>query len=1323
MSGGSLHDGLEYQILITVLAAIDLAAVNGEVDALVIEPPSEEDLEGDVSRALADDEPAPMEGEADHRDAEGGYRLVIQSKRRDNGTWSAAAVSGLLGHGKRRLPAADRLNANGRTRYLLVTSGHLVGPGAAGLHVEAFGEWAPAAPDGSPFAAFNAASLCRVAVMDGLTEPLLHARIAERLRDALSMPFDRVEACVSELAAAVRRRSRSQSTGVWTRAEIEEVLAAHDALLPGRLEIDLFVEPLNYEAIRETLASTRAILITGPSGTGKTRVAHRLVEETRLALNGSRSLRLSRSDDAQRFAEEVRDGPVVLYLDDPWGPVTLGGGAPAWTKALGDEIANRHPDAWLIITSRSDVLQEARTNGVFTPWTVVLDADQYGSAEKTRLLGAGLKALPFQLQGRFEPYEWQAVNQLETPLEIRVLVTGLATPPRDGQSDADWAHAALAAARMRRYQDVVALQVAARGDDSAAVVLYLLLLTRDALTREDLVRVRRAMNGHGGAPRFEALADFLRAGQSLDHVDGRFSYAHPQVGAGLLTAARRDPATFETIGLRLLEALTAETTPAGPLWAARILAALQSEDPALAEEWRTLLSAPARAALDSCLVQALATLEGRPFSEAFSLAAALGSTGVFAFDFARWALARPPMPPEPDFDDMMPSWSAPPVDPAWPTVVAADPSAVALVERFVEDAMPYRNHFYPSDFPAHLAALGLDLTQAFGRTVLDHVGYGYFDAMDMMVEGALPNLRALDPAVQAAQRFYGADEVIARDGWRLQLANGVFDDDYSQHLAEPDDEHYSAGVLTRAFVKALRLREGWGALAAYPDVGVLAWDWIQAIDDDGEADIAEFEALLDLTRGDGRRAGVWNLIAGREAQDLAALTRDRALKESTPKAQAAACRALAVHDPDHLAAEQDRLKTLGLEPVLRLHRDLRWTVYDARPSRLDDAQKALTDRLAPPEAELVRVAIADLEALPVVTGPAVALARTILTQDAELAARLLSVTGAETPHVDVLYACAMDGWTPEQTEVPLAALSTVIATGRQDLVKQALLHPLGAVAGLAIAAADPVLTPSELAAVPGTEGYQVRRAILTALAGIPGDDAALALLDYCDPTYRSLHENARHAPLARFAAALLAKRAALSETVRQTMSTRILTLREPQVRRDLFRRLGAEGALERTWLRKLALTSKVERRRALAADALLFNAAAITPGFLEGVSADAVAVAPIEAAASLTRLIGLRGEATQVDRLLARLAGRADLAALAVLLVAPQAPDRNQRIADLFPADHPARGLADPASGQVGFNALDEVATPAVILQIRRLLPERFEPKPQPTWPMSHGLL
>jgi len=1303
MSGSTLHDGLEYQALVTALAGVELVIVHGYAVELWIEPPGDDDLEAGIARVLEDDEPTPCESTAPTSTTSETYRLVVQSKRRDQGVWSAADVDRLLDHGVIRKTARQRLDDEPNVRYLLATSGMPVRE-AASLSVQSFGEW-PALSEVDPrFAAYADGDRCRIGIMGALSELAIRYRLDELLRTSLKMPFDRVVDCMEALTDAARQRGGSRHSGVWTAEEIAATLRDHEAFLPGQLDASIYVEPLNYGLLQDTLATQQAVLIVGPSGTGKTVTAERLRDELHQKLNGARRSTLFR-DQSQRLASEVRQVPAVIYIEDPWGPIAMEDGAGAWTKVLEAEILRRHAGAWLIITSRLDVFQSARVPAdTFAPWLVHLDATQYGAVERGAMIDAGMKAMSFRLRALVEPFRNRAIETLSTPLEIRTYLSVVAQGAKPGETGGDLAGRARHDANSRRFQDHVAAQIRERKDAAAATVLWLLFLAQDTLTREDLLRARQAMTrtAPDRTPDLEGLVNFLSAGQSLDHVKDRYTYAHPQVEAGLAVAAGDHPATFESVGGVLIEALARGATGAGlgPMYAARILAGLAAAYPERGQALVGFISDDARTSIEQVVLNALSSQEGDAFRQAFKVAADIGAAGLLLFDLARWLTAKTLVPPDAEFGDHFSSWHEGPIAPEWPDAIAADPAARGFLEKFVEYVCAHEQEFYPGSLGERLTPLGIDLAAAFGRLASRRVGYGYDGNIDMVIDGALPGLAGLEPAVREAQAIYAGEIETPRDGWRLQLVNGVFDDDYTNHLENDDHgDNYCAWEITAAFVATKRQREGWRAVAAFPDVRLLIWNWIRAIDGDpSPPDRDEIVALTTVMFGDTREWAAWSWVAEHPELNAADLISARFAKNDLSlSTRGALRRAQAMHDLAATRADQAALLTSGYEErVLELHRDLTPTRHTAASPNLPDQLAALRADLP---AGLAAVALAATESLEIIEPAADSLtftaAQRIVSDDPNLAARLLRLTNGRHPAFDALYAAAIDGWTPYETDPARAALDTALAVGRLDLVRAGLSHPLGSVARRAIEHLATDLTVSELTALPGLDGYAVRRAVVEAIARHSGEEADMALLGFCADAESRDHSGSLHRDVARIAAKALTSRSALSDDV---------------VRRTLLTRLAASSRDIRLRLAKFVAANKPTSLRLDVARALLSCPTDTDDAVRELISPELLLSAPAPIAACLTRLVGLSAPETQVVQLATRLSGDTDRLALVLLLARDDRPALNAHISDLLPSDHAARALTEPATALVARNLLHDLAEPAVARAVRELLADRFEP-------------
>lgn len=127
--------GFDYQLDVSILAALQLLLISKAATRLVLEPASEEDLEADLEPYV----PGRLQPSAI---IAGGYKLVVQVKMDNGEPWSIEDFDALLKHGsakkggrRKALHHLDEPN----TRYLLVTNADAKGV-ARGLLVEGFEE-------------------------------------------------------------------------------------------------------------------------------------------------------------------------------------------------------------------------------------------------------------------------------------------------------------------------------------------------------------------------------------------------------------------------------------------------------------------------------------------------------------------------------------------------------------------------------------------------------------------------------------------------------------------------------------------------------------------------------------------------------------------------------------------------------------------------------------------------------------------------------------------------------------------------------------------------------------------------------------------------------------------------------------------------------------------------------------------------------------------------------------------------------------------------------------------------------------------------------
>jgi hypothetical protein len=94
--------------------------------------------------------------------------------------------------------------------------------------------------------------------------------------------------------------------------------------------------------------------------------------------------------------------------------------------------------------------------------------------------------------------------------------------------------------------------------------------------------------------------------------------------------------------------------------------------------------------------------------------------------------------------------------------------------------------------------------------------------------------------------------------------------DYAQHLAETaGEEGHTADAFIKAFVTALRRKEGWPALHNHPRISDLLYAWIDLLRSDEHITCdAEILALLDKVYGHEHENRFWSIVSARWQDQL-----------------------------------------------------------------------------------------------------------------------------------------------------------------------------------------------------------------------------------------------------------------------------------------------------------------------------------------------------------------------------------------------------------------------------------------------------------------------
>lgn len=123
--------GYEYQLSVSVMAALRILLMTKSASRIVLEPANEEDLQADID----DSGPGRVEPSTNLAN---GQKLVVQVKYTSGDPWSLTKFQALLKHGKRRKTAAQHLDDTS-VHYLLVTNADVTGK-ARNLLVDDFEE-------------------------------------------------------------------------------------------------------------------------------------------------------------------------------------------------------------------------------------------------------------------------------------------------------------------------------------------------------------------------------------------------------------------------------------------------------------------------------------------------------------------------------------------------------------------------------------------------------------------------------------------------------------------------------------------------------------------------------------------------------------------------------------------------------------------------------------------------------------------------------------------------------------------------------------------------------------------------------------------------------------------------------------------------------------------------------------------------------------------------------------------------------------------------------------------------------------------------------
>jgi len=902
-------DGYWYQLKVSILFALDLLAYKQLTDQIVLEPVSEEDLEAEFKNEL---------GTVTQGLSLNTRRLVVQCKLRSTGPWKISDIVTLLSHGKRRQPAKDRLK-DPNISYLLVTSADLVGR-ARNLAVNGPGQWqrlkempltlAKILPEGADG---------RVAVWSTLDEEKVEYRINDILTDRFRIPNSRILDCRAKLEEGALARMKGAGGGVWTREDVIRIVNDHDGYDGVSKDLQAFVAPTNWNELQEHLNDKGAIVLTGPSGTGKTTTAKALIAKLRDANPHMRHAKISGGPESIRA--DTTPGSVVYEVEDPWGKYRAEPTALPWNDEINSILDSATPDRRFVITSRSDVLAAAELKTLDKRYTAELSHGHYRKADRSTLFDNRLKTLPRSEQVSALKYKDTIIKELLLPLEIDRFFKGAALGPDDDEKEPTFMHRCIDQAKQEFIETSLILGIKSRDDWEQAAVIWALIKARKRITFGALEELEPEL--YCRLPALEdkllPLVGFLVAGGNFKQNGTEISCAHPRVEAGLEAAVLKKPSKTSRVLGELINALVNLDDVTDSDWGLETVIQICATTSAM-KNLKLRITAAAQQKIDKWLTSRLSALEPS-FRDDIALAVKVGSKNCAVAELSKW-LDNSPVDRK-WFN--MTSWKEPERSQDWYDWILSEPHTHAICATFIERIIGFRNGSFRGNFHKSIARLSSNLTPSFRIGVSEIIGSGFNSNADTLIDGAIVDLDGFETVVlEAADANDKAYSSHDRKFW-LAIRNSDYDDHASEHYLESAGEDgHTAGEVLKAYVRARRAAGDWQSLASHPQRDSMIWEWINCVSrDEGDALESELAALGEAALNHRHEDLFWNLADKRFNQSLSGLLAGRLRDGSANRdVRANAAQAALNHTPALIYELFSPTSELSVERTLEVALDI-----------------------------------------------------------------------------------------------------------------------------------------------------------------------------------------------------------------------------------------------------------------------------------------------------------------------------------------------------------------------------------------------------------------
>ena len=1206
-------DGFHYQLDVSVLVALQLMLIMKSATRITLEPANKEDLEVDLEPTT------PGRVQAGANMAEG-YKLVAQVKLRNSGPWSINDFDALLKHGSTRRPAKHHLE-DPSTRYLLITNADASGR-ARNLLVSGLEEW----PEERNFPASLSKTLPhgpegRIAMWCVLTERLLDLEVNDILGSLLRVPQNRQAKCRARLRDEALQRMRGKNPGVWTREDLLSVIRGYGGYLASAPQLESFVEPANYQDLKDILQRRNAIVITGPSGTGKTWTARALVNQAQQQPSPPEIIEVNVNNGPSSMRMLFNSGPKLFYVEDPWGQYSLWSGADSWTEQLPRILNEARAEYQYVITSRTDMLAQARADRGLERWTVVLDADQYRDGELAAIYDKRLDLLATNLQAKALNFRPNALEALETPFEVDLFFTHMADGPQSDEVDAAFFRRVLGLAHRDAVENVVVSYLSDSDQTGASAIVWAVLAARTQFDRSQLVSLNRQLRKIDPTyfDGLEKLVNRLVATRHLRQPSQTISFSHPSVRAGFEMYIKEHWGRSEFVLKSLISALTqlgesqrewALETAARSL---KAIADLISSTESLDAEFEA--DSTSHRVIDAWLEESLVDPRVN-FGSMLRLASDVGTKNSTLSELARWFIKGIRRVDQYFLDD----WVPPNFDDTWYSRVSADSRSFTIADRFVREQLPHDWGMFDDNFLSGLDRIATGLTPAFVAAARKIVASDYSNSVNAIAAGAVRNLdcykEVLDAALNELASIRRSYERKGREEWR-RIEDGEFDEAVEiAHQLHYEDRGINAATFVATYVKKVRSLGQWQSLAEHSRKSELGRDWaVDILRSSRSASLEELRAVIDVTRLSDGEDTAWKSARKYWRAALASDIEKRILSNpSGNRLPTELIYCALVRTPNTLTDYLERTSTIPAGFVLLL--------VEMHEAHLRISSKKRARRLQPLMESIPSVGKEIFEALSINNTPPRPVDQKALSLLNEAAKTLppyilakivpvLTVSGSD-PSV------AIHKWLVETDDHQLAKAAVEAAIRIEDdaLVGLALDHAradarVAALAYLAKSSPDPI--PQRLLKLALDPGSRVRRTLVEILEDRPHRDHLKVLLSLVEDKWsdaEAIQNFPPSYPIARGAVAGIAAYGKLSDDIGEVLLFRAEHTNDRSLRIDTLN--TAAKCCSSAIRNKIWALSSVDHLRWVRVDAIdaLTEADVVESEILDEITATLVLLLP-----------------------------------------------------------------------------------------------------------------